>query len=151
MCLPFQYINIIRWCEHDPLIIWKTVEECIIAAVKDAEVKHGPIAVKALGITNQRETTVVWHRHTGQPLCNAIVWLDVRTRDLCSRMTEELGSKDFFRAVTGLPISTYFSGFKYKWMYENVRASPPLCHELSGIASFFLLHIRLPLVLSPAL
>ena len=79
--------------------------------------------VKALGITNQRETTVVWHKNTGQPLYNAIVWLDVRTRELCNRMASELGGKDFFRPVTGLPISTYFSGFKYKWLYENVSPS----------------------------
>ena len=113
-----------RWCEHDPLKIWQTVEECLIGAIKDAQESRGPIAVKALGITNQRETTVVWHKHTGQPLHNAIVWLDTRNRDLCNRMTDQLGGRDFFRPVTGLPISTYFSGFKFKWLYENVRIVP---------------------------
>ncbi|GFH21210.1 uncharacterized protein HaLaN_18465, partial [Haematococcus lacustris] len=58
---------------------------------------------------------------TGQPLHNAIVWLDGRTRDLCDRMEAELGSKDYFRPITGLPISTYFSAFKFKWLYENVK------------------------------
>ena len=96
-------------------------ECCAFDGSQEAESKHGPISIKALGITNQRETTVVWHRHTGQPLCNAVVWLDIRTRELCSRMTQELGSKDYFRPITGLPISTYFSGFKFKWLYENVR------------------------------
>eukprot|EP00195_Chlamydomonas_chlamydogama_P007939 CAMPEP_0202896430 /NCGR_PEP_ID=MMETSP1392-20130828/5443_1 /ASSEMBLY_ACC=CAM_ASM_000868 /TAXON_ID=225041 /ORGANISM="Chlamydomonas chlamydogama, Strain SAG 11-48b" /LENGTH=510 /DNA_ID=CAMNT_0049581793 /DNA_START=69 /DNA_END=1601 /DNA_ORIENTATION=- len=110
------------WCEHDPLAIWGTVKECITQAVQEAESKVGPVNVRALGITNQRETTVVWHKHTGQPLYNAVVWLDTRTSDLCSRIQEEVGGKDYFRPVTGLPISTYFSAFKFKWMYDNVPA-----------------------------
>jgi len=110
------------WCEHDPFEIWLTVKECLTKALQDAEARIGPVVIKALGITNQRETTVVWHRQTGRPLYNAVVWLDTRTRELCGRMEQELGSKDYFRPVTGLPISTYFSGFKFAWMYENVPA-----------------------------
>jgi glycerol kinase len=110
------------WCEHDPLEIWLTVRECMVKALQEAESKLGPIDVKAIGITNQRETTVVWHKVTGLPLYNGIVWMDIRTRDLCKQFEEDLGSKEYFRAVTGLPISTYFSAFKFKWLYENVEA-----------------------------
>lgn len=109
------------WCEHDPMEIWQSVEECLAAAIGQATTKIGPLNVRGVGITNQRETTIVWHRLTGQPLYNAIVWLDTRTRELCSRMEEQLeGGRDHFRATTGLPISTYFSAFKWKWLYENV-------------------------------
>jgi glycerol kinase len=108
------------WCEHDPVQILDSVRTCIARAVQIAEEKVGPVRIAALGITNQRETTVVWDRTTGKPLHNAIVWLDNRTSDICHRMRAELGGQDYFRPVTGLPISTYFSAFKYLWLYENV-------------------------------
>lgn len=72
------------WCEHDPLIIWGSVQRCIEAAVeKAAATAGGPVKVVSLGITNQRETTLVWSRSSGKPLYNAIVWLDNRTRCVC--------------------------------------------------------------------
>lgn len=78
--------------------------------------------VVSLGITNQRETTVVWDRATGKPLYNAVVWLDNRTSAICSAWEERVGGRDYFRPVTGLPISTYFSAFKFQWLYEHVPA-----------------------------
>ncbi|KAF8063674.1 hypothetical protein HT031_003529 [Scenedesmus sp. PABB004] len=109
------------WCEHDPLVIWESVQRCIDAAVAAAEAKAGPVKVVALGITNQRETTVVWSRATGRPLHNAIVWLDNRTSDICRAWEAALpGGKDHFRPVTGLPVSTYFSAYKLQWLRENV-------------------------------
>lgn len=107
------------WIEHDPEEIWQGVELCIQRALKAAEKKAGPIKVKALGITNQRETTLVWDKTTGKPLHNAIVWMDSRTQSICKQIEEEHGSKDYFRPVTGLPISTYFSSYKIKWLLEN--------------------------------
>ncbi|KAG1670961.1 hypothetical protein FOA52_011396 [Chlamydomonas sp. UWO 241] len=109
------------WNEHDPFEIWKGVEECMVAALAAAQEAVGPVEVKAVGITNQRETTIVWHRKTGQPLFNAIVWSDIRTAELCSTLAEKLsGGVEHFRAKTGLPISTYFSAYKFKWLYDNV-------------------------------
>eukprot|EP00210_Caulerpa_lentillifera_P008533 g8139.t1 len=107
------------WCEHDPKEIMDTVYECIDKTVQKAKEYVGEITVVAIGITNQRETTVVWDRETGEPLCNAIVWLDARTRDVCRELIEKHGSQDVLREVTGLPISTYFSAVKLKWMKEN--------------------------------
>ncbi|KAG2452152.1 hypothetical protein HYH02_003184 [Chlamydomonas schloesseri] len=113
------------WCEHDPLEIWRTVLTCISQAWESAQqrvVSSGrpPLRMLSLGITNQRETTVVWSRSTGQPLHNAIVWLDNRTSELCDHLATVFGGADAFRSVTGLPISPYFSATKYLWMLENV-------------------------------
>ncbi|KAK9814067.1 hypothetical protein WJX72_000230 [[Myrmecia] bisecta] len=117
----FQQINPQSgWTEHDPSVIWESVQTCIKEAVAAATASAGSIHVKAVGITNQRETTLVWDRRTGKPLCNAIVWLDNRTSAICRRWETELGSRDHFRPVTGLPISTYFSAYKFQWMLENV-------------------------------
>uniref|UniRef100_A0A7S3VPC6 glycerol kinase n=1 Tax=Dunaliella tertiolecta TaxID=3047 RepID=A0A7S3VPC6_DUNTE len=110
------------WCEQDPMDIWLTVKECLANALKEAEARIGPVTIRALGLATQRETTIVWSKVTGLPLCNAIVWLDSRTSEICNRMEEELGGKDYFRPVTGLPINNYFSAFKFKWMYENCEA-----------------------------
>jgi glycerol kinase len=105
------------WVEHDPLEIWERTQEVIAAAIK-----QGKIAVKdiaAIGVTNQRETTVVWDRDTGRPICNAIVWQDTRTDAICSELAQA-GGQDRLRGVTGLPLATYFSGPKLKWILENV-------------------------------
>ncbi|GIM04542.1 hypothetical protein Vretimale_9090 [Volvox reticuliferus] len=115
------------WCEHDPVDIWHTVLECLSRAWEDLEqraeaARQPPPLMVALGITNQRETTVVWHRITGEPLYNAIVWSDNRTSELCDQLAAIHGGRDAFRSVTGLPISPYFSATKYLWMYENVPA-----------------------------
>ena len=81
------------WIEHDPEEIWQGVQECIQQALRAAVNKHGKLNVKAIGITNQRETTVVWEKATGKPLHNAIVWMDNRTEQICADMEKKYGSK----------------------------------------------------------
>jgi glycerol kinase len=105
------------WVEHDPIEIWHRTEEVIAYALRSAKVRRGEIA--AIGIANQRETTIVWDRQTGQPLCNAIVWQDTRTREICDSLARH-GGQDRFRDRVGLPLATYFSGPKIKWILENV-------------------------------
>jgi glycerol kinase len=108
------------WVEHDPMQILESVNTCIGKVMQT----HNASDVVGLGITNQRETTVVWDRVTGKPLYNAIVWLDTRTADLCDRLTAAApgGTRDAYRSICGLPISTYFSGVKLRWLLENVPA-----------------------------
>ncbi len=105
------------WVEHDPLEIWARVQEVTREAVACAAADAGDIA--AIGVTNQRETTLVWDRNTGQPYYNAIVWQDTRTDQICNQLALE-GGQDRFRARVGLPLTTYFSGPKIKWMLDNV-------------------------------
>ena len=102
------------WVEHDPKEIWQRTRQVIEGACG----KAGG-TVKALGITNQRETAVVWDRNTGEPVYNAIVWQDTRTDKICTELESE-GGQDRFRNKTGLPIATYFSGPKVRWILENV-------------------------------
>jgi glycerol kinase len=112
------------WVEHDPLEILDRARECIDECMTTAEsLGIEPGDVKAIGITNQRETTVVWDRNTGQPLYNAIVWNDVRTKKTCSAL-EDSGALTSARSkeLTGLPISSYFSGVKLRWLCDNVPA-----------------------------
>ncbi|CAD7702475.1 unnamed protein product [Ostreobium quekettii] len=115
-----QYYPHPGWCEHDPIEVWESIMVVVAQCMERAKEALGTFEVKALGITNQRETTLVWDRATGKPLHNAIVWLDTRTREIAQRLSTQLGDKGYFRAVTGLPISTYFSGVKLRWLYENV-------------------------------
>jgi glycerol kinase len=105
------------WVEHDPHEIWRRTQEVIAEAMAMRGLRPQDLA--AIGITNQRETTVVWNRHTGVPVYNAIVWQDMRVGDLVAEMSRE-GGADRFRAQTGLPISTYFSALKIRWILENV-------------------------------
>ncbi len=105
------------WVEHDPLEIWQRTQAVVQAAVAKAKVQPGDIA--AVGITNQRETAVVWNKHTGQPYYNAIVWQDTRTDKICDALAAD-GGQDRFRAQVGLPLATYFSGPKIRWILENV-------------------------------
>ncbi len=105
------------WLEHDPLEIWQNTTAATHNAVQKARIEPADIA--AIGITNQRETTVVWDRKTGLPLGNAIVWQDTRTDALC-RQLASTGGKDRFRKKTGLPLATYFSGPKLAWMLQNM-------------------------------
>ena len=105
------------WVEHDPREIWRCVEEVIAAGLQHGRVTSQDIV--ALGVTNQRETTVVWNRKTGDPVCNAIVWQDTRTLDLCKRFTAQ-GAELWLRPRVGLPLATYFSGPKLAWILENV-------------------------------
>jgi len=108
------------WHEHDPLEIVSSVEQCIDGAVKDLENQgHSSSQIKAVGITNQRETTVVWNHETGEPLYNAIVWTDTRTQALVRKLKLRLGA-DQLQDLCGLPLSTYPSVGKLLWLFENV-------------------------------
>jgi len=108
------------WVEHDPMEIWNTTREVLRAAIDKAGVKESDIS--ALGVTNQRETTVVWNKKTGKPIYNAIVWQDTRTDKICNELAKE-GGQDRFREKTGLPLATYFSGPKVKWILDNVEGA----------------------------
>jgi glycerol kinase len=103
------------WVEHDPMEIWQRTEEVVRAGLDKVDVQD----IAAVGVTNQRETTVVWERSSGKPVFNAIVWQDTRTDQICNELAKD-GGQDRFRAKTGLPIATYFSGPKIKWILENV-------------------------------
>ncbi|MCS7325646.1 MAG: glycerol kinase GlpK [Anaerolineae bacterium] len=105
------------WVEHNPLEIWERTQQVIKGALEKSKIDAADLA--AIGVTNQRETTVVWDRRTGKPFYNAIVWQCTRTKDMCDELARE-GGQDRFRAKTGLPIATYFSGPKIKWILDNV-------------------------------
>lgn len=105
------------WVEHDPIEIMGNVYELMTDALKKAGI--GPESIAAIGVTNQRETVVLWDRTTGRPLYNAIVWQDTRTDEMCKTIAGEAGI-DRFRSRTGLPVATYFSGPKIRWMIDNV-------------------------------
>src|SRR5687767_9496394 len=105
------------WVEHDPLEIWARTQEVIEGALEQGNISAKEIT--ALGITNQRETTVVWDKNTGKPIYNAIVWQDTRTDVIVSELARD-GGQDRFRTKTGLPLATYFSGPKIKWILDNV-------------------------------
>lgn len=105
------------WVEHDAVEIWSNTQEVITLAISEAKLTSQNIA--AIGITNQRETTLVWDRKTGKPYCNAIVWQDTRTDSICVELAKDQG-QDRFREKVGLPLATYFSGPKIQWMLSNV-------------------------------
>ena len=105
------------WVEHDPLEIWNNVRQVCAGALASADLVSSDIA--ACGITNQRETTVVWDKATGKPVYNAIVWQDTRTDEIVSELGATEG-QNRFQSKTGLPLATYFSGPKVKWMLDNV-------------------------------
>jgi glycerol kinase len=104
------------WVEHDPKEIWTRSTEVIDGALKKANLGASDLA--AVGITNQRETTVVWDRNTGEPVYNALVWQDTRQQDIVDMVAD--GDQDRLRAKTGLPLATYFSGTKIRWILDNV-------------------------------
>jgi glycerol kinase len=103
------------WVEHNPAEIWQRTQEVISAGLD----KTSAADIAAVGVTNQRETTIVWDRSSGEPVYNAIVWQDTRTDEICNQLSSE-GGQDRFRPKTGLPIATYFSGPKIKWILDNV-------------------------------
>jgi glycerol kinase len=103
------------WVEHDANEIWQRTQEMVSTGVGKTPASD----IAAVGVTNQRETTVVWDRTTGEPVHNAIVWQDTRTDQICNELSAD-GGQDRFRAKTGLPIATYFSGPKIKWILDNV-------------------------------
>jgi len=105
------------WVEHDPLEVWAAAQAVIAGALAKAHVDPKDIA--AVGVTNQRETTVVWDKNTGKPVYNAIVWQDTRTDLICNELAK-VGGQDRLRAKVGLPLATYFSGPKIKWILDNV-------------------------------
>ena len=111
-----QYFPKPGWVEHDPLEI---VSSCI-ATAEEALQKAGvsPTVVKGLGITNQRETIVVWDRHTGQPVHNAVVWQCRRSAPLCQKLKQK-GLEQTIRHKTGLPVDAYFSGTKIRWLLDS--------------------------------
>ena len=108
------------WVEHDPLEILERSNEVIVAALAKAEIGASDLA--AIGITNQRETTVVWDRTTGRPIHNAIVWQDTRTAAIVAELAAS-GGTDRFRASSGLPLATYFSGPKIRWIFDQVAGA----------------------------
>jgi len=107
------------WVEHDPKEIWDNTREVIGQALSKADLTRHDIA--AVGITNQRETAVVWDKNTGEPVYNAIVWQDTRTQDIVDRLAE--GDPERFKQIVGLPLATYFSGTKIVWILENVEGA----------------------------
>jgi glycerol kinase len=108
------------WVEHDAMEIWARSQDVIKGALAKAKITAADLA--AVGVTNQRETTVVWDRNTGKPVHNAIVWQDTRTADICAALAADGGS-DRLRPKTGLPLATYFSGPKVKWILDNVEGA----------------------------
>ncbi|RAJ25055.1 glycerol kinase GlpK [Pedobacter cryoconitis] len=108
------------WVEHDPNEIWST--QASVAAEATVKIGINGSNIKAIGITNQRETTIVWDRETGEPVYNAIVWQDRRTAEFCDQLKKD-GKTDMVRAKTGLVIDSYFSGTKIKWILDNVEGA----------------------------
>jgi glycerol kinase len=108
------------WVEHDPMEIIERTHEVIAGALKKTGISGSDLA--AVGVTNQRETTVVWERSSGKPIHNALVWQDTRTDQICNELSGD-GGQDRFRATTGLPIATYFSGPKIRWILDNVEGA----------------------------
>ncbi len=108
------------WVEHDPLEIWVVTRDVMAGALSKSGIDPSEIA--AIGITNQRETTLVWEKSTGKPVYNAIVWQDTRTDVVIAKLARS-GGQDRFRKKTGLPLATYFSGPKIKWILDNVRGA----------------------------
>ncbi|KAL9238580.1 hypothetical protein vseg_012980 [Gypsophila vaccaria] len=120
-----QFYPVAGWVEHDPMEILESVRVCVAKAIDKATAAGYNVdsGLKAIGITNQRETTVVWSKSTGLPLYNAIVWMDARTSSICRRLEKDLpGGRNHFESSCGLPISTYFSATKLLWLLENVDA-----------------------------
>jgi glycerol kinase len=127
------------WVEHDPDEIWRRTEEVIAEAMQAAQARPADLA--GIGITNQRETTVLWNRSTGRAVHNAIVWQDMRVADAVSEFARH-GGPDRFRAKTGLPLSTYFSGLKLRWLLNcagGARAQAEAGELLFGTIDTFLL------------
>jgi glycerol kinase len=106
------------WVEHNALEIWSNARTVTAGAVAKADVRPGQLA--AIGVTNQRETTVVWDRHTGTPIANAIVWQDTRTQEICDQLADHPDGVRRYASRVGLPLATYFAGPKVTWLLDNV-------------------------------
>ncbi len=114
-----QYFPKAGWVEHNPNEIWESVNSSIQSVLK----KVSPKAIAAIGITNQRETTLIWDRKTGKPIYNAIVWQCRRTAKRCDQLKRAKGQEAWFRKRTGLPIDAYFSATKIEWILKNVKGA----------------------------
>ncbi|WP_241622561.1 glycerol kinase GlpK [Rosenbergiella australiborealis] len=108
------------WVEHDPMDIWASQSSTLIEVLAHAGIHSDEVA--AIGITNQRETTIIWDKQSGKPIYNAIVWQDPRTADYCGELKEE-GYEDDIRNITGLVINPYFSGTKIKWILDHIEGA----------------------------
>ena len=106
------------WVEHNPVEIWDNTRAVVAGALAKADLTAADFA--AVGITNQRETAVVWDRKTGQPVYNAIVWQDTRTDAICQQLAALGGGAERYKAKVGLPLATYFSGPKVRWILDNI-------------------------------
>src|SRR5687767_8487096 len=106
------------WVEHDPKEVWQNTRQVAAGALAKADLSTSDIA--AVGITNQRETAVVWDKNTGEPVYNAIVWQDTRTDKIVQELGALGGGQERYRAKVGLPLATYFSGPKVRWILDNV-------------------------------
>ncbi len=104
------------WVEHDPMEVWARTQDVVKGAVDKV---GGTDEIAAVGITNQRETTVIWDKNTGKPYHNAVVWMDTRNDKIVAELAKD-GGQDRFRPQVGLPLATYFSGLKVKWLLDNV-------------------------------
>jgi glycerol kinase len=132
------------WCEHDPMEIINNVNICIDEVCEKLEAMgYSAADIKGVGITNQRETTVVWDKVTGEPLHNAVVWLDMRTSSTVEELIAKHGDANVFLEKCGLPISTYFSAVKLKWLLDNkpeIRAKADAGEALFGTIDTWLLY-----------
>ena len=130
------------WVEHDPDEIWRRTQEVIAEALQQRGLQARDLA--AIGITNQRETTVLWNRQTGRPLHNALVWQDTRVGDAVAEMARA-GGLDRFRGATGLPLSTYFSSLKIRWLLDHVPGARKLAESgdvlFGNIDTFLVWHL----------
>jgi glycerol kinase len=130
------------WVEHNAEEIWQHTREVIAEAVAKGGLQ--PQDLSAIGITNQRETTIVWNRKTGEPVANALVWQDTRVADYVSEMAKA-GGQDRFRAKTGLPLTTYFSGLKIRWILDHVQGVRKLAEAgeviFGNIDTFLVWHL----------
>lgn len=130
------------WVEHNPDEIWQRTREVIAEAMAKAGLQ--PRELAAIGITNQRETTVVWNRKTGKPVANALVWQDTRVADYVRELAKA-GGQDRFRDKTGLPLTTYFSGLKIRWVLERVKGARELAEAgdvlFGNIDTFLVWHL----------
>jgi len=114
------------WVEHDAIEIWNTQKEVLEALLQENDIQYDQI--NGIGITNQRETTVVWNRETGEPICRAIVWQDRRTANICEELKNK-GEEEYIRSQTGLVVDAYFSGTKIKWILDHVEGAQALADE----------------------
>jgi glycerol kinase len=108
------------WVEHDPMEIWSSQSSTLVEVLAKADISSDQVA--GIGITNQRETTVVWEKETGKPIYNAIVWQCRRTAEICEQLKRD-GLEEYIRHNTGLVVDPYFSGTKVKWILDHVEGA----------------------------